>query len=385
MKVLITGGHLTPALAVIGEMKDREQKKTVKYELVFVGRKYSYEGEDTISQEYQIITAKGIRFISLPAGKLPRHFSKYFILSILKIPLGFISSFFLINKEKPDIILSFGGYLGLPISLAGWIWKIPIITHEQTTVPGLSNKIISQIAAKICLSYPDTLKQFSQDKIVLTGNPLRKEIFQNNKPKEINIPENAKILYVTGGNLGSHALNVIIEPLLEKLLDKWFVIHQCGESAKYHDRSILESRKRTLSLEKQNNYFLKSYFGDDEIGWIMNQSHLIISRSGANTISELIALGKPAILIPLPWSGGNEQLANARMAHDIGIAEIIIQDELTPQKLWETLEKMDRNYYKYTAKRDEIIKNNFGNAAVKIVDVLDETGKKNLFSDKTRS
>lgn len=141
-KIVITGGHLTPALAVMEKLREQG------WQIVFFGRQHALEGDSSVSVEYQTITKLGISFISLTAGRLQRSFTRYTVFSFLKIPIGFIQSFYYLIKFKPTVILSFGGYVALPVALAGWMLKIPIVTHEQSVVPGLANKIIFKFAKK---------------------------------------------------------------------------------------------------------------------------------------------------------------------------------------------------------------------------------------------
>lgn len=314
MKILITGGHVTPALAVIEELKKRKN-----IEIVFVGRKYALDFEKTPSFEYQSIKNLKIKFIELKAGRLTRIISLRSFVNFLKFPFGFLRAFQILKHERPEIILSFGGYLAFPITVLGWFLNIPIFTHEQTLIPGLTNRIISFLAKKVFISFAQTARYFKKNKVVFTGNPLRTSIFQVIKrPFEVS-QHDKKIIYVTGGSLGAHSLNVLIEQILNRLLDKFIVIHQTGDTEKYGDFE-------RLSKIKNKNYFVSQHFYNDEIGFIYSVADLIVCRSGANTIFELIVLRKPAILIPLPWSASGEQKAQAKFLKAKGVAEIFYQD-----------------------------------------------------------
>ncbi len=171
MKVVICGGHVTCALAVIEELK-----KHPRMEIFFLGRLHPMEGDSSLGLEYQLISAAGIPFYPLITGRLQRKFTRYTIPSLFKIPIGFFQALFLLLKIKPDVICSFGSYLAVPPVLVGWFLQIPIITHEQTTVSGLSNKIIAKFAKIIAVSWPSSLSHFPPNKVILTGNPIRKEI-----------------------------------------------------------------------------------------------------------------------------------------------------------------------------------------------------------------
>lgn len=338
MRILITGGHITPALAIIEELKKYEN-----IEFVFVGRKHALDFEKTLSFEYQSIKKLGIKFIELKAGRLTRIISLRSLVNFLKFPCGFFRSFKILKQEKPDTILSFGGYLALPIAVAGWLFKIPIYTHEQTLIPGLTNRLISFFARKIFISFPQTKKYFTAEKVIFSGNPLRTSIFQIKKKAFKLLKNKKKVIYITGGSLGAHSLNVLIESILDKLLKQFIVIHQTGDVKEYGDFEKLSK------MEKQD-YFVQKHFFDSEIGFIYSIADLVISRSGANTIFELIALKKPAILIPLPWSAGGEQKAQAMFLKDKGVVEIFFQDNARDDlsdRLYTLIIKMSENLQLY--------------------------------------
>jgi len=375
MKILIIGGHITPALAVIENLENRNKIKN-KYEFFFAGRKFALEGEKTISEEYKIIKEKNIPFFNLTTGRLQRSFTRYTFFSLLKTPIGFFQALNMINKIKPNVILSFGGYVSIPVCFVAWLKQIPIVTHEQTIIPGLANKIIGKIADKVCLSWKETEKYFPNSKTIITGNPVRKSIFSENKPNTINIENDNNVLYITGGSLGSHTINNLVKQMLNQLLVKYYVIHQCGDAKSYRDFDDLEDMKKKLDVKMQNKYYVEKYINEKNVGWILKKAKIIISRAGANTVSEIAALGKVAILIPLPWAGGNEQEENAKILKNIGCAEIINQEELTPNLLMERIQKIESNYELYD-KNGKMAKQIINlNSAEEITNVIDEIYKK---------
>lgn len=376
MKIIITGGHLTPALAVIEELEQRAKESQEKLDLLFVGRKYPYEGETTLSEEYKTITKKNIPFISLSTGKLTRNFSLKTLVNLLKIPFAIFTSIKILKHNRPDIVLSFGGYLSFPVCLAAYLLRIPIITHEQTFVSGLSNKIISLFAKTVCLSYPMDYKKKLADKYVITGNPVRLAIFQKNKPSNLGIEDVDKVIYLTGGNLGSHSINMVIKELLPEILNKYVLIHQTGDSATYHDFDQFSEIKNHLPVAQKQRYYLEKYINQDDIGWILNRADLIISRSGANIVSEILALGKVSLLIPLPWAGGHEQEINAYKLEEWGSALVLKQNILTPDTLWVALTKIENNYQSLlTAAQNLKSKSNL-QAAKLIADEIEKIIKK---------
>ncbi len=304
-KIIVCGGHMTPALAVMRLLKQNN------WQIYYLGRKHALEGDAALSQEYLQLKKMGYNFANLTTGRLQRNFTRYTLLSLLKIPVGLIQAIYYLRKFQPNVILSFGGYVALPICFTAWILGIPIVTHEQTLVSGLANKIIALFARKICISWEITQNHFPLDKVVYTGNPLRPDIFQ--KRRFLNLPVDKPIIYITGGNLGAHYINILVEQVLDKLLDKYTVIHQCGNSAVYRDFSRLKQKSNSLPKTLQSRYYLTEYVEADLIGWVYHKADLVVARPGANTITEILALKKASILIPLPGSGGGEQEKNAQM------------------------------------------------------------------------
>src|SRR3989344_6440377 len=201
MKVLITGAHFTTAVAVIEELKNlsalpyrqaggRQDKENI--EIVYVGRKTTMEGDSSPSAESQILPKMGVKFIPIVAGRLQRSFTLYTVPALLKIPVGFLQSIYIILREKPDVVVSFGGYVGVPVVFVSWLWSIPILIHEQTLVSGLANKISGLFADKVAVSF-NMEHSFNKEKVILTGNPIRKEILRHDKN---DLDEDFKIFFM---------------------------------------------------------------------------------------------------------------------------------------------------------------------------------------------
>lgn len=332
MKILITGGHITPALALIDELK-----KNSDIEIIFVGRQHANPRERNNTFEFQAIHELGIKFVNLETGRSSNITSVDFIGNIYLFAKGLLNSFKIIYSQKPDIIFSFGGYIALPIAIVGYFMRIPIYTHEQTLIPGSANKIIGKLSKFIFVSFPESVKYFDEKKTVIVGNPVRKNILS---PKgKFKIETKKKVIYITGGSLGAHSINEHIGNILDKLLEKYFVIHQVGNISEYADAD-------RFSKINNKNYLVKEHFFEDELSDIYNRADLVISRSGANTVFEMIALKKPSIQIPLPWSANAEQQAQANLLHHSGVAEIFDQNE-SSDKLLFLIDEMLENLEKY--------------------------------------
>lgn len=344
MKILVTGAHFTPAIATIEELKKFEDTK-----IIYVGRKTTLEGDNTPSVESRILPTLGVKFIPIITGRIQRAFTIYTIQSLLKIPVGFIQSFFIILSEKPDVILSFGGYVAIPIVIIGWLFSIPIIIHEQTLVSGLANKISSIFADKIAVSFAE--KKSISEKVIYTGNPIRSEIVKisrSNFPKHKGLP----VILVIGGNQGSHIINEALEGCLNELFKIADIYHQTGDS-KFSDYE-------RLSKIKNDHYKIFKFLSD---GWekILASADLVVSRAGINTLMELSLLSKPVLLIPIPYVSGGEQLKNAKFFEDLGLAEVLPQSKLSSNTLLQNIKDMLKNL--------NILKNNAKNT--KSIAILD--------------
>lgn len=344
MKLLITGGHVTPALACI----DYIREKNLPIQIFFAGRQFAQKTDTEPSLEYQEICKRHIQFYDIPAGRLTRSLSWQSIQHLLSIPKGFKTAFQLINEIKPDAVLSFGGYLALPVALAARWKAISVYTHEQTMRPGLANILIGRVAKKVFVAFEETKTFFATTPVLHTGNPLRQQIthIDHQFIRTLNLPTGRKTIFVTGGSLGAHAINQHIFNILNSLLQKYNVIHQTGNVAEYHDYETAQNLKQQMSVELQSYYHIQPHFLADQIGSIFGLADMVISRSGANTFFELVKLKKPAILIPLPISAHNEQLKQAEKFVQQGLGQIFLQNEPS-QNLLHTIDTMVKNLPNY--------------------------------------
>lgn len=311
-KIIVTGTHLTPALEFIRQL---ETDKLNQWQILYIGRNYN-------SIEAEIIPKKEIEYIGINCGKFDRVKPLKSILGIPSIFKSIVQSYFIIKKYKPNIVVSFGGYVSVPPIIAAYLQKIPSITHEQTHTISLTTKINSFFVNKIALSFD----VYKSPKTIITGNLLRYEISRI-KPKK---PKN--FIFITAGNQGSHTINSTIKLLLPNL-QKYTIFHQTGKT---------EFKLYKKIENKYHNYKVFDYIHSQDIGWILNNSSLIISRSGANTSQEIIALGKKSILIPLPKTQQNEQTLNAQYVKSVFPQHTIIipQKLLTPQILLNSINSL---------------------------------------------
>lgn len=334
MKIVITGGHHNSALLVAKALKEKD------YEIYWFGHKYSMWGDKNPTVEYLEVTKENIPFIEIKAGKW--QIKSHFLGNLIRIPLGFGQSFYQLLKIKPKIIVSFGGYIALPVAISGWLLGIPVVTHEQTTVLGSANAFISRIAKKIFISFPSSEKFFPSKKVVLTGLPIRQKILSTNKKLFSN---SKKTIYITGGKQGAHIINIAVFEILSELLKNFNVIHQCGSSSLNND--YLKAVNLKIEIENIDNYLVKEYFFEDEIGSVFATADFVVTRAGAHITYELALLKKPAIMIPIPWSSKNEQLENAKTLEKLGLVKILSQSELGKGKLLEIIKEFNEHLEEY--------------------------------------
>ncbi len=362
MKILMTGGHLSPAISVLENLPKDAQ-------VFFVGRKNSFEGDRSPTLEYQTIRFMNIPFINLPSARFQRKFTIHTIPSLFRLPYVLGKSLVILRDIKPDVVLGFGGYVSLPICLGASILGIPVVIHEQTLEVGLANKIIGKWARGVCISWPSSAKFFSNRNVVLTGNPIRKEILEGKEQKA----EEATI-YITGGSSGSHFINKLVEKSLSSLLKKYTIIHQTGDSWKFNDFERLDTLRKSLPRELAVKYTVKKFFENSEINQVLRKSSLVIGRAGINIITELLYLNKPAFLIPLSISQNNEQTKNALFMKNLGLCQILSQNEISEQIFMQKVESMMKNIENFKLNDPKILESK--NPASQIISVVYDTAKK---------
>jgi UDP-N-acetylglucosamine--N-acetylmuramyl-(pentapeptide) pyrophosphoryl-undecaprenol N-acetylglucosamine transferase len=317
--ILFTGGgsagHVTPNLALIKKFL------TEGWQVVYVGSINGIEKE--------IIAKTAVPYYGILSGKLRRYFSWQNFIDPFKVIAGFFQAFFLCRQLKPAVVFSKGGFVAFPVVFAAWLNRIPVVAHESDLTPGLANRLSFPFAKVICLTFPESKKYFkNQKKWVVTGTPLREELFLGdaNKGRALcRFSAAKKIILVYGGGLGANAINKAVRDLLPKLLVDYQVVHLCGKGK-------LDSHFDNLSGYIQFEYL------HDELPDVMACADLVISRAGANSLYELLALQKLHILIPLSTAGSRgDQIDNAKYFASLGLSQVIFEEELTPEKLLEKI------------------------------------------------
>jgi len=363
MTILMTGGHVTPAIATIEEIRSR----SLVWRIVFVGRLRALEGEKAISEEYRLMRDLRIPFVPIVAGRLKREGGVGALFALAKVPIGFFQAIGIIRRERPSVVVSFGGYVALPVALAARVFGVPIITHEQTTRPGVANRLISRIASVVCVTFADTAALFPKSqRVEVTGLPVRKEIFLPPRTCPFRLSMNKPILLIVGGSTGSVSVNNVLFQALPRLLDTYVVIHQVGRVSEAKSREVL----RTLQPRMRERYIVRVYLSASEYSWALHHANIVIGRSGANTVMELLLSAAVAILIPLPWAADNEQFHNARRLLSGG-SEIVSQDTLSDTTLISTIKRMMTNWEERKALAQRLAATMPNNGAERLVGVIE--------------
>lgn len=334
MKILIPGGHLTPALAFV----DWVQTVVPDTEFVAVIREFSQESTKQKSAEHSEFQKRNVPTFYLHTVKSTQLRSLLGVFHIARFIKSCWDARVILKQTNPQIVLSFGGYVSVPVVIAAWFLQIPVIVHEQTSVVGWATKLSLFFARAVAVSYSSVQTAVSHPNTHLIGTPLRPALLEKSA-RPIWVPKNSlPILFVTGGSQGSLAINSIISEVLLELTNAFVVIHQCGKSSKEHNYSkeLNEVRKK-LPAAQQDRYCIREWVSQDELAWILSNASKVVSRAGANTLAELQAFGVPAVVIPLPFSLQNEQTKNAEIFVEQGGGVLLPQSGMSAESLLQAL------------------------------------------------
>lgn len=327
-RIILTGGgtagHVTPNIALLPRLKE------LNYDIHYIG---SYHGI-----EKELIEQFDIPYHGISSGKLRRYFSLKNFTDPFRIVKGLAEANKLIKTLKPDVIFSKGGFVSVPVVMAGKRRHVPTIIHESDMTPGLANKLSIPSATKVCCNFPETLEHLPKDKAVLTGSPIRQELLSGNKVAALDFcgfTSDKPVVLVIGGSLGSVAVNNAVRAILPELLKDFQLIHLCGKG------------KVDESLKDLKGYVQFEYV-QNELKDMFALTDVIISRAGANAICEIAALRKPNLLIPLSASASRgDQILNARSFERQGFSIVIEEEELTNDKLLSSIRNLYDNRETY--------------------------------------
>jgi len=311
-----TGGHIFPLTTVA--KKIREKRNDVDF--LYLGSRGDLEMSAMMGND--------IRMKYVTGGKMRRYFSGANFLDFFKIPIGIIQALWHLLWYMPDAVFSKGGYVSFPVAFAAWAYAIPILTHESDSIPGLSNRLIGALSDRIAISYPKTRRYFSESKILLTGNPIRDDINQGDKKvflEKFNLTQSRPVILILGGSQGAQNINQAIVAVLPDLVKIGQIIHQTGE-AKY--KEAVKSAREVGIKENRDGYYPIPFIESEEMKDALAVADIVISRAGANSISEIAANKKPAILIPLSSAANNHQGMNAYSLAENGGAVVLEESNI---------------------------------------------------------
>ena len=348
-KIVLTGGgtagHVTPNIALMPELKKRG------YDISYIG---SYEG-----MEKGMIMETKTPYYGIATGKLRRYFDLKNFTDPFRIIKGYFEARSRLKKIHPDVVFSKGGFVAVPVVLAAKHYKIPVIIHESDMTPGLANKICIPSAAKICCNFPETLGYLPKEKACLTGSPIRKELLQGDRLtglKHAGLSANRPIILIIGGSLGSVTVNRSVRHILPRLLESFQVIHICGKG------NLDESLKATRG-------YVQYEYVDAPLKHLFAAADLMISRAGANSICEILALHKPNILIPLSAAASRgDQILNAKSFEKQGFSCVLEEENLSNDSLFQAITQTYHDRQTYISRMEQ---SELHNAVDTIVDMIE--------------
>ncbi len=347
--ILFTGGgsagHVTPNLALIKRAQANECR-------------VSYAGSEH-GIERTLIEPLHIRYDAIDSGKFARQFSWQNFLSPFKVLHGIWQSYFLCRKLRPDVVFSKGGFVAVPVVISAWLNGIPVIAHESDMTPGLANRLCYPFVKKIALSFPNTEHYFkNKDKLVWTGTPIRQEMLAGQAEKGkafLYFPAEKPILLIYGGGLGSAAINTVVWAALPDLLKTFNIVHCCGKG------------KTNAQYDPIAGYRQFDYL-NLELPDVMAAADIVISRAGANSIYELLALHKPHLLIPLSKKASRgDQIDNAQYFAHLGLSDVLLEEALTAASLGERLQAL---WAQREIRKAKLIEYHLPNATEKLMELL---------------
>lgn len=340
-RIILTGGgtagHVTPNMAIIPSLREKG------YDIHYIG---SYEGI-----EKKLIEEMEISYHGIATGKLRRYFDLKNFSDPFRVIKGFSQAKSLMKELKPDVVFSKGGFVSVPVVLAASSKKIPCIIHESDMTPGLANKIAIPKADKVCCNFPETVEKLPEGKAVVTGTPIRRELFDGNAANAMSFCQFKEVrptLLIIGGSSGSVRVNEAIWSCLDEILKTYNVIHLCGKG------------NLNNSLTDKKNYVQFEYI-KQELANLLALADVVVSRAGANAICELLALKKPSVLIPLSLEASRgDQILNARSFDNSGYAKLLMEEDVNDTSLLEAINYVYNNRDTYiramecSAKHDSV-------------------------------
>jgi UDP-N-acetylglucosamine--N-acetylmuramyl-(pentapeptide) pyrophosphoryl-undecaprenol N-acetylglucosamine transferase len=329
-KIVLTGGgtagHVMPNLALLPQLQQKG------WESAYIGSRQGIEKD--------LLQSVGIPYYGIATGKFRRYFSLQNFTDPFRVVGGLAEATLLLRKLRPDVVFSKGGFVSVPVTIGAWLNRIPVILHESDLTPGLANKLALPFATTICATFPESMAHLPAGKRVLTGNPIRRELLAGSKEAGLaycGFKAELPVLVVMGGSLGSKVLNQVIRMALPELLTRFQVVHICGKG------------HLDLELDQIVGYRQFEFIGP-ELPDVLAAADFCVSRAGANFLFELLALKKPALLIPLSKAASRgDQILNAESFAKQGFSLVLSEEETTAATLQAKVAQLYREREQLTA------------------------------------
>lgn len=323
----VSGGHTFPLIAVASALK---KKFPGGIEFLFIGPQGRFESD--------AMTAEGIPSRYILTGKMRRYFSVKNFIDFFRLPVGLVQALWHLFLFMPDVVFSKGGSASVPVVIAAWLYRIPVMIHDSDAVAGRANRFAAHFAQRIAIAYPGARDYFSPKKTALTGNPVRAEILYGKPERAVGrfrLSLERPTLLVLGGSQGASVLNIIVLKILVVLLREGIqVIHQTGDEN--YDEVVQAAKEAGVSTEG-SGYIPKAFLDAEEMADALALATVVLSRSGASSIAELAATKKSALLVPLASAANDEQRMNAYDIAEIGGAVVLEEPNLGENMLLEKI------------------------------------------------
>jgi UDP-N-acetylglucosamine--N-acetylmuramyl-(pentapeptide) pyrophosphoryl-undecaprenol N-acetylglucosamine transferase len=319
-RVLFTGGgtagHVTPNIALI------EAVSKLGWQIDYAGSRDGIECE--------MITRLGVSFHHVASGKLRRYFSWQNFIDPIFVILGIFQALWLCIRIRPNLVFSKGGFVAVPVVVAAWLLRVPVISHESDVTPGLANKLAYPFSRKICVTFDATTAHLPVEKTLVTGTPVRASLLAGERKRGLSylgFADSKPVLLVFGGSLGAAVINNAVRSNLDELLVRFNIAHIVGAN--------------NIDTSRQPKGYLQKEFVTDAFGDVLAAASVVLCRAGANTLYELFTLRKPHLLIPLSAAASRgDQLVNASTFEKEGFSRVILEEALTDERLLDTLEEV---------------------------------------------
>jgi UDP-N-acetylglucosamine--N-acetylmuramyl-(pentapeptide) pyrophosphoryl-undecaprenol N-acetylglucosamine transferase len=360
MRIVLTGGgtagHVTPNIALLPGLRARG------YDVSYIGTAKGLERG--------LLSAEGVAYHAIPAGKLRRYGDLRNLTDLVRVKTGFLKSLFLVAKIRPCVCFSKGGFVSCPVVWASWFLRVPVVIHESDLSPGLANRLSLPFASAVCYSFPETAERLRSRASFLTGIPVRETLTGGDAEKGralCGFGDRKPVILVTGGSQGSQAVNTAVRGALDRLLPAFNVCHLCGKG------NLSPAAPGTGGRSRPEGGYAQFEYVNRELADLFALADAVVSRAGATTLFELLAIRKPALLVPLPLGASRgDQLQNAASFEKQGWSRVLPQEDMTPESLYENIREVFNNRQKLTA---AITQTAPVDGTAKVIEVIERTVK----------